>query len=123
MKVAMVLGIICALASTSLMSCSSASRQSADIGSSVQITPDDEAHPKRIRFDVYGNPFPRTELSTEERRLPTHKQVALVMRRNAEIKLREVGYCPNGFTGPDLVLGPENDRRALFFYVDCLPAR
>lgn len=105
------------------MGCSTASRQTEHIGSSVQITPDDQAHPKRVRFDVYGNPFPHIELTAAEKALPMHKQLALTMRRNAEIKLRELGYCPNGVTGPDLVLGPENDRRRLFFYVDCLPAR
>lgn len=122
MKVAIALGVICVVASTSLMSCSSASPRSEYIASSVRITPDDEVNPKRIRFDVYGDPFPHIELSVEEKKLPMHEQLALVMRRNAEINLRELGYCPHGSTGPDVVLKPENDRRRLFFYVDCLPA-
>jgi hypothetical protein len=58
----------------------------------------------------------------EEKRLPPHERIPIVMRRNAEVKLSELGYCRNGFTGPDLVLTAESDRRRLFFYVECLPA-
>lgn len=85
-----------------------------------RVTPDDPANPKRIRFDVYGNPYDPAPPGGDEARLPSHERIRLGMRRYADSKLKELGYCPNGFAGPDMVLAPERNRLATFFFVTCL---
>ena len=86
----------------------------------TKITPDDPANPKRIRFDVYGDPFTPAPSGSAEANLPVHVQIRMGMRRYAESKLKELSWCPNGFTGPDAVLAPERNRLMSFFYVECL---
>jgi hypothetical protein len=75
--------------------------------------------PATYRFDVFGAPSPHVEPTAEEKKMPPHLRMASVMRRYAEIHLRERGVCAQGFVGPDVVLGPENDRNHLFFFVTC----
>jgi hypothetical protein len=42
------------------------------------------------------------------------------MRRYASDELRARNWCPNGFTGPELVLAKESARSTRRFWVDCL---
>jgi len=85
-----------------------------------RITPDNTEHPKRIRFDVYGDPFSPAAQGTQEASLRVHEQIRLGMRRYAAEKLRELNYCPRGFSGPDVILSPERKPLVRFFYVECL---
>lgn len=85
----------------------------------TKITPDDSKNPRRIRFDVYGDPFPLASPNSDEAKLPVHLQIRAGMKRYAAIKLKELNYCPLGFSGPDVVLASERNRLMSFFYVDC----
>lgn len=118
------IAVLCCLA---LAGCSSPFKPRDPNIPAVRITPDNAEHPQRIRFDVYGKPYAPALPGSEESKLPMHLQIQAGMRRFAAEKLAELGYCPNGFSGPAVVLAPENNVFQRFFFVECLrssePAR
>ena len=86
----------------------------------TRITPDNATNPKRIRFDVYGDPYSPAPSGSAESQLPSNLRIRAGMRRYAAGKLSDLGYCPGGFSGPDLVMASEGNRMASFFWVECL---
>ena len=75
----------------------------------------------KIRIDVYGHLNEPIILSPDEQLLPRVDRLRAEMRHYAAIQLKNRGLCPLGFEGPTVVLGPENDRDHLFFFVTCKP--
>ena len=89
----------------------------ADVSSpELRITPDDPSNPGIVRFDVPtawllghpGDDFPVT------------LRARIASRDLAARELDAVGYCPQGFTGPDAILFPDGDRSRSAFLVRCV---
>lgn len=115
-------GLLC-IVTISTAGCGGAAQSEVDIGAQVasrRVTPDDPVNPKRIRFDVYGDPYEAAAHGSAEAGLLADERIRLGMRRYAAATLKELGYCPNGFTGPEVVLAPERSRLMRYFYVTCI---
>jgi hypothetical protein len=82
------------------------------------ITPD-LVWPGRYHFYVYGDPGLRMDPSIRQSNLPGYKQVQEGMRVYVASEFKARGLCPNGFTGPDVVLGPKATMER-HFYVECV---
>jgi hypothetical protein len=95
--------------------CSSA--EGVRISESITV---DENNPKRIRFVVHGDPGLRRYAEINNLPLPMHEKIREGMRRYAADELRDRGWCPNGFTGPEIVWASESSRLTRRFFVDCL---
>jgi hypothetical protein len=80
----------------------------------------DQDNPKRIRFVVHGDPGLNRYPDIYNLPLPMHEKIREGMRRYASDELRARNWCPNGFTGPELVLAKESARSTRRFWVDCL---
>jgi hypothetical protein len=89
----------------------------------TRITPDDPVNPKRIRFDVYGDPYTPAPSGSPESSLPMNLKIRAGMRRYAAQELKKLNFCRCGFNGPDVVLAREDSRLMSFFYVECLPCQ
>ena len=102
-----------------LTSCAAASDQiGVERKLTVKVSPDDPANPSRIRFDVDGTPY----ASLQDQRLTMNERIRLGMRRLAAEQLNARGLCPQGFKGPELVLGRKMGGE-YFFFVECLPSK
>lgn len=73
----------------------------------------------RIDFDLCGDPFPSSVLTTEEQKLNYQGQLRIIMRAYADKRLAELNLCPHGFIGPNSVNGPRYDFSKRVFFVDC----
>jgi hypothetical protein len=80
---------------------------------------DDIGKPKKIRFVSVARPL--IPSPQQDKSLPVTERIRLETRRYAEYELRNRGLCPNGFIGPDSVIGNESDRRLRIFTIECLP--
>jgi|SRR5690348_584954 len=82
----------------------------------VIITPDNPTKPKRVRVELYDTPY----ADQFDKSIPVRERIRLGMRRFAEERIPPTGYCPNGFTGPELVMASAADPDQAFFFVDCV---
>lgn len=67
-----------------------------------------------------GDPGIEMLSASERESLKGQSLIRAGARRFAEVKLKERGMCLQGFVGPDLVWGPENNRMQRYFTVRCL---
>jgi hypothetical protein len=105
----------------SVVGCANPPREEQLIRESFKMTPmDDLTNPNVVRFDVWGDPYEPASPDSAESRLPPGDRVLSGMRRYAAIKLKELGFCPHGFVGPERVLAYPQTRMQSFFYVRCL---
>jgi hypothetical protein len=74
-----------------------------------------------LRIDVFGECRYPVALSPSEQAMPPTERIRAWARRCAEAELGARKICANGFDGPQLVLGPENNRNHTFFFVTCRP--
>jgi hypothetical protein len=80
----------------------------------------DQNNPKRIRFVVHGDPGLSRYPDIRALPLPMHEKIREGMRRYAKDELRARNWCPDGFTGPKVVLAQASARSTRRFWVDCL---
>ena len=75
----------------------------------------------RVRFIVNGDPGMKKYPEILRLQLPMHEKIREAMRKHAADVLEERGWCPNGFSGPEMVLVDPNARLTSHFFVDCKP--
>jgi hypothetical protein len=107
------------LVATKLVSTMGAGCSSSGVPIPGSITVD-QYNPKRIRFVVHGDPGLSRYPDIQALPLPMHEKIREGMRRYANDELRARNWCPNGFTGPEVVLAQESARSTSRFWVDCL---
>jgi hypothetical protein len=79
------MGLVWVLLS-SLIACGNAGVYEEIEKPATKITPDDPVSPKRIRFDVYGDPYSPPARGSKEERLPVYLKIRAGMRRYAAEK-------------------------------------
>jgi hypothetical protein len=87
--------------------------------SSVAMIPDNIDHPRIIRVEIIGSPFPLGELVGDDLNRTASERLPLLMSRGIEPWVRERGFCPKGFRGPAIVWFHSSDRRKSIFDIEC----
>ncbi|WP_147275239.1 hypothetical protein [Thioalbus denitrificans] len=79
----------------------------------------DTSDPKRIHFVVNGDPGLEKYPAILELEIPMHEKIREGMHRHAGDVLAELGWCKNGFLGPETVWAMEYARLTSHFFVEC----